>query len=208
MEYRRAAGAKAGCGCRTLSFGPFLFAQVEHECDALVAAPFEQRAANQHGDAAAILAEILLLERPKSPACAEFRHRAVVLLAPLGRREIRPAHTTRHEVFTVVPHDGEKRVIRLENPTVEVPNANPQNVGVNQAADPRFAFREIAVQPAALERNRGLRGEQLQHRGACRREDARSMVVLEIQHSDEFDLVHERQAEHRPSVPLNDIRIR
>src|SRR5215470_1519867 len=48
---------------RALSFG-----QIEHERDTLVATFFEQRAANQHRHAAAILAKEFLLERLKSPS--------------------------------------------------------------------------------------------------------------------------------------------
>src|SRR5689334_12036174 len=47
--------------------GTFALRQIEHERDAFTAAFFEQRASNQHRHATAIFAEILFLERLKSP---------------------------------------------------------------------------------------------------------------------------------------------
>ena len=89
------------------------------------------------------------------------------------------------------PTMREKRVIGLENLTVEIPDEDPDDVGVDQASDLRFAFGEIAVQAGILERDRGLRGKQLQHRDAGRREDARRQVVLEVEHADELGLVEQ-----------------
>src|SRR5271163_3121235 len=47
--------------------GPSLFTQIEHESDTLVPTFLKQRASNQHGHAAAIFPERLLLEGLKSP---------------------------------------------------------------------------------------------------------------------------------------------
>jgi hypothetical protein len=47
--------------------GPLALGQFEREDNALVAAFFEQRSADSYGHAAAIFAEVLLLDRMKSP---------------------------------------------------------------------------------------------------------------------------------------------
>src|SRR5215470_3082760 len=56
--------------------------QIEHECDALVAALFEKRGANKHWNAAAVFPNILLLEGWNDPRCVQQCARAQVALAP------------------------------------------------------------------------------------------------------------------------------
>src|SRR5262249_29710081 len=46
---------------------PLALGQIEHECDALVAALFEKRGANKHWNAAAVFPNIFLLERRNDP---------------------------------------------------------------------------------------------------------------------------------------------
>src|SRR5215469_12081957 len=53
-------GGKAALARLQGLFGAFLFAQIEHESDALVSTLFEQCAASQHRNAAAIFTEELL----------------------------------------------------------------------------------------------------------------------------------------------------
>lgn len=53
---------------------------------------------------------------------------------------------TRGEILSVVSHDAEKRVIRLKNATFEIPDDDPDDVGVDQASDLRLALFEIAVE--------------------------------------------------------------
>ena len=135
----------------------------------------EGRHADEHGHAAAVFPEVLLLERLQSPAHFELGHPAsFVAITPFRGSQVRPVQATRDEILAVVSHHGEERVIRLENPTFELPDEDPDDVGVDQAPvslDSRSA--RSRYKPAVLERDRGLRGEQFQHRGACRREDAR-----------------------------------
>ena len=45
----------------------------------------------------------------------------------------------------VVVHHAEKCVVGLDDPAVEIPDKDADDVGVDQASNPRFAFREIAV---------------------------------------------------------------
>src|SRR6202043_348257 len=117
------------------SFGPLALGQVEHESDALTPASFEGRRADQHGHTAAIFPEILFFVWLKSPGRVQYWEGAFVALAPFGRRQVCPAHLTRDEIPTVVPHHQKKRVIGLENPAFRLPNEDADNVGVDQAAN-------------------------------------------------------------------------
>src|SRR5262245_28602647 len=186
---------------------PLAIGQIEHERNSLVAAFFEQRAADKHRNAAAVLAKILLLERLKAPGRAQFRQGALVVLAPFRRRQSGPAHIARNQVFTVIPYDTEKRVIGLKNSTFEIGNEDANNVGVDQTPNLPFAICQIEKEPRILERNRGLRGEHLQHRDALGRENARSQIVLKIENADEISLVYQWQTENGPGATPNDVGI-
>src|SRR6516165_3648518 len=70
---------------------PFALGQIEHECDALVAAFFEQRDANKYWNSAAVFAKIFLLEGLKTPRRAQFREGTFVALAPFRRGQPGPA---------------------------------------------------------------------------------------------------------------------
>ena len=128
-------------------------------------------------------------------------------VAPFRRSQVRPADAARGEVLAVVSHDAEKRVIGLDDPAVEVPDEDPDDIGVDQAPDLGFAFRQIAVETGVLQRDRRLGGEELQHRYPGRREDPRSQVVLEIQHAIKLALVDQWQAENGASLALTDVGI-
>src|SRR5258708_1297182 len=78
-----------------------LFAQVEYAGDALVRI-LKQRASQQHGQAAAIFPEQLLLVWLKKPGCQCLCHGTLVAFAQFGRRHIRPAQSARDEILTVV----------------------------------------------------------------------------------------------------------
>ena len=79
--------------------------------------------------------------------------------------------------------------------------------GVHDHARLALAFVEVAIQPGIVERDRRLRGQQLQHRDPRWREHARREVVLEIKNSDQFGLVRQRDAEYGPRMPLCDVRV-
>src|SRR6266404_3546292 len=81
--------------------GSLLFTQVEDEYNALVRT-LKQRASNQHGQAAAIFPEKLLLVWLKHPGCQCLCQGTLVALAQFGRRQIRPAQSTRDEILTAV----------------------------------------------------------------------------------------------------------
>ncbi len=114
---------------------------------------------------------------------------SLVAVEPFRRCEVGPAQAARDEIVTVVSHDAEKRVIGLQNPTSKLPDDDPDDVGVDQASDLRFAFAEIAVQARIFQRDCRLRGEQLQYRDPGWREDPGGQVVLKVEHADEIALI-------------------
>jgi hypothetical protein len=128
-----------------------LLAQIERKRDAVVPSCVKQGRADQHGDATAISPEELLFVGPNHPSRLEIRRRAFVSLAPFSWREIGPAHTTRDEIFTTVLQQVEKRVIDLQNPSVEVKNENADNVGIHQASNACLALLEVTIQPRVLQ---------------------------------------------------------
>ena len=83
----------------------------------------------------------------------------------------------------------------------------PDNVGVDQAPDLRFAFFEIAVKTGILQGDRGLRRKQFQHRDPRRSENVGGQVVFQVKQTDQFGLVNQRQAENGTGVMPTDVRI-
>jgi ribose/xylose/arabinose/galactoside ABC-type transport system permease subunit len=61
---------------------------------------------------------------------------------------------------------------------------------------------------SVLQRDRGLRGEQLQHRDPGRDKDPGSEIVLEVEHTNELALIEQRQAENGAGLVPADIGIR
>src|ERR1700722_17971737 len=84
-----------------LFLGALLFAQIQHERNAIFRI-LKQCAANQHGHAAAVLSKKLLLVRLKNPGCQRLHQDTLVALAPFGRSQVRPAQSTRAEILTAV----------------------------------------------------------------------------------------------------------
>ena len=65
----------------------------------------------------------------------------------------------------------------------------------------------LGVETGILQRDRGLRGQQRQHRTPGRREDVRRQGVFEIEHAGEPGLVEQRYAEDGPGVLRAHVRI-
>ena len=107
----------------------------------------------------------------------------------------------------VISQHTQKRVIGFENPTFEVRDDDPDDVGVDQALNLRFALCKIAVQAGIFERDRGLRGEQRQRRDAGRCEDTSGQVVLQIEHADELRLIDQWKAENGTGHVLTNVWI-
>jgi hypothetical protein len=55
----------------------------------------------------------------------------------------------------------QKRFIGLNNLSLEIPDYDPNNVGVNQTPDLRLAFLEVTVKIGILQRYRCLRRQSL-----------------------------------------------
>src|SRR5947209_8782076 len=77
-----------------------------------------------------------------------------IAIPPLRWREVRPAYAARDEILMIVPQHVEKGFIGLQNPAVEIPDEDADDVGVDQAPNFRFAFCEIAI--SARKRQRAL----------------------------------------------------
>src|SRR5215471_17481278 len=112
--------------------------QVEHERNALVASSLEACRADQHGRAAAVLAEVFFLPWLRSAGHFHLLNRLSVAVAPFRRRQVRPAHPTGHKVIAAVSHYAEKRVIGLNDRTFEIIDKDAYDVGVDQATHSRL----------------------------------------------------------------------
>src|ERR1700722_3881927 len=160
---------------------PLLFTQIEHECDTLVPASLKQRGADQHRHAVATFPEKLLLVWLNSPGSLQVRHGAFVARAPFRRRQIRPAHSARDEIVAAVLQHAQKRFVGLDDRTFEVPEEDPQNVGVDQAPDLTLAILEIAIELRILQRDSSLRRKHFQHRDAARSESVWRQIVFKVE---------------------------
>src|SRR5215467_6409448 len=105
--------------------------QVEYEGGALIRHSLERRGTDQHRDAAAVFPEVLFLMRLGGSGRLQLRHTSVVSSAPLGRRQFPPSQSTRAEIVAAVSHDAEESFVRVYNPTIEMPDEDPHNVGVD-----------------------------------------------------------------------------
>ena len=101
------------CGLGSLSIR-----QVDNEGDG-GASFIECCASNQHGHATAVLPEVLLLVWLSGSDPRQFNHSLRVSVTPFRRRQLRPAQSTRLDICLLVSDDLEKRLIRLQNLTIE-----------------------------------------------------------------------------------------
>src|SRR6266851_2615485 len=106
--------------------GPLLFTQIEHESDTLVPTSLKQRGTDQHRHAVPIFPKKLLLVWLSRPGSLQFCHGAFVALAPFGRRQIRPAQSTRDEILTAVLQHLKKRRVGFDYLTLDVREEDPQ----------------------------------------------------------------------------------
>src|SRR6201984_1197225 len=58
-----------------------------------------------------------------------------------------------------------------------------------------------------LQRNRSLRSKQLEHRDPVRSKDLGRQIIFEVQHTDKFRLVDQRQTENRTRMALAYVRV-
>jgi hypothetical protein len=81
---------------------------------------------------------------------------SVVGTTPFGRCQLPPAQSTRGEIVAAVSHDAEKGFIGINDPTLKNPDEDANDVGVDQAPDPRLPFLKIAIETGVLQRGRRL----------------------------------------------------
>src|SRR5271166_6299371 len=202
--------AEAALARSQLLLGPLARGQIEHEGNG-VGLVFEARRPDQYGHTAAVLPQILLLIWLDGSGHLQLSHSPCIAVTPFRRRQLCPPHTTRNDVFTVVSYHAQKRVIGLDNWPVDLPFDRPDedsdDVGVDETTDFGFALFEIAVQTGILERDRRLRGEELQHRDPSRGKGPRREVVLEVEHADELGLIDQGQAENGTRLALADVGV-
>ena len=79
---------------------------------------------------------------------------------PFGRCQAGKAQAARNDIIAAISHDAEKRVVGLQDTTVKIENAYPDDVGVDKASDLRLPFLEIAIETRVLQRDRGLRRQK------------------------------------------------
>ena len=119
--------------------------QIEHERNTLVTALFKCCATNQHGHTAAVFSDIFLFERLEPAATFLLFDLCVLPLAPFGRRQVRPPYAARKPGPRDRSSPCEEIVIGLNDAAIDIPDENPDYIGVHQAPNLRFAFCEIAV---------------------------------------------------------------
>ena len=83
-----------------------------------------------------------------------------VTVAPVRWRQIGPSECSRPKIIAVVPDYSQKLVVGFKNASLEVPDENSSNVGVDQAADLRFPLRDIVIEPGVFQGDRRLRRNQ------------------------------------------------
>src|SRR4029077_2047332 len=136
---------------RVLHAEAFLYAlalrQVEHESDTLVPAFFDGCQADQHGNTAAVFPKVLLLKRRQTPGYFQLRQPpSFIAVKPFRRRQLSPAQAACDHIFTILPYEAHKCVICLENLPLHIPDKNPDDIGIDQTPDLRFAFFDLSVQ--------------------------------------------------------------
>ena len=158
--------------------------QIDHERYAPIWSFIQRRSADQHRNSAAVSSEVLLLPWLCGSGGHHFGYPPCGVVLPLLRCQVCPAHATRDEIFTIVLYQVEKRVIGLDDPTVDIPDKDADDVGLDQAPNLRFAFCEIAIGVHKRERAFPLGFEQAHvfdrdHRLAGEGLEKRDLFVVE-----------------------------
>src|SRR6266851_3606999 len=161
----------------------------------------------QNRHAAAVFAKVLFLTRLDGSSRLQLCDGPVVGVAPFGRRQLRPSQPTRDEIFPGISDNIEKGFVGFDDPALRIPDQDPDDVRVDQAADPGLPFPKIVIQTGVLQRDRRLRRQQFQYRDPGGREHVWRQVVLEIEQPDQLGLLHQGQAEDRTGVLLTEVLI-
>src|SRR5262249_20178226 len=148
-RFRQYPGGSMLCDRALLS--PLALGQIEYECHAFVRGSLEHRAACQNLHASAILPEEFPFLSLRSCARSEIFHLACVALAPFRQRKVRPPHAPRDQVIAAVTDDASELLVGVKDPAVRMPAEDPDDAGVDQPPNPRFALCELAIQPGVLD---------------------------------------------------------
>src|SRR5580658_3135396 len=105
------------------------------------------RYANQDRHAAAVLAEILFLERRDGAGGGKLGDSLFGATDPFRRRHIHPADAAGEEVLAIIPYDAKIGVIGFDQAPAPLADADPDNVGVEQAPDVGVAFAQRLLRP-------------------------------------------------------------
>jgi hypothetical protein len=101
----------------------------------------------------------------------------------------------------------QERFVGLDDSAFEIPDADSQNVGVNQTPDLRFAICESPIKSYILERDCPLRRKHLQHSEAIRCENLRCQIVFKVENADQSSLVDHWETQNGTGAVLNDVGI-
>src|SRR6266851_6852273 len=121
-------------------FRSLALSQIKYVGNALVTAIFKGCPTYQYGHTATVFSREFLFEWLEPTATLLPLDSCVIPVAPVGRRQLRPPYAARNKVFAVVAHHTKKFVIGLKNATVEIPDENSDDVGIDQAPDFRLAL--------------------------------------------------------------------
>src|SRR5208337_209071 len=97
---------------------------------------FESCRTEQNGNAGPLLPDVLLLDWWQHSSPLVLLYPMCVAVVPLRRRQVRPADAAGDEVLAIISHHVEKRVVSLKNATIEIPDENSDDVGVDQPPNP------------------------------------------------------------------------
>src|SRR5262245_57670721 len=139
-------GAEARLASAQFLLGTLALAQINDKSDALVLFFADRCPTDKHRNAAAVLAEVLLLARLGASRSYYFRHTPCGIVAPFRRGQLTPAHAPGDEIFAIVLDDAQKRFVGFENSTFDIPDEDADDIGLEQAPDLCFACCELSMQ--------------------------------------------------------------
>jgi hypothetical protein len=74
----------------------------------------------------------------------------------------------------------QERVVGLDDLTFDIREVDPNDVSFDQTPNLRLTFCKIAIQACVLQRDRSLRGQQVEHRDPGRCEYVARQIILKI----------------------------
>ena len=187
--------------------GPPAFGQVQHEGHALIRRIVEEGGADQHRDAAAVLAEKFFLDRDGHPGGAHFREPAGGEVPVFRWRHAFPVQCTGQQLLSRVTDHVEKSVVGIRVAAAHIPKANADDVGLDQAPDAGMAVTHIGIEAGVVERDGGLGCQQFQHLDPFRRKSLGRQAVFQVQQADEIRLAQDRQAQHGLRRLVREVRV-